>query len=160
MAKQRARGWWYPWIFVGVFGVVLAVNGALAYFATTTFTGLETEQAYDKGLAYNRNLAAAKAQQEMGWAVEAAFAPLSPTRVDITVTYRDRTGQPVDGLDVKAQMLRPTTAGYDHQVVLPAKGAGTYGAVIDLPLTGVWDMDAVASGTAGTYQLTQRFVAK
>ena len=39
MAKIRRPGWWYPYIFVGAFGVVLLVNAALAYFATSSFTG-------------------------------------------------------------------------------------------------------------------------
>ncbi|OJX77470.1 FixH family protein [Magnetospirillum sp. 64-120] len=162
MAKTRQPGWWYPYIFVGAFGVVLAVNGALAYFATSTFTGISTTDAYEKGRLYNQNLALAKAQAEMGWTVDTKIEPLRSAdqpKADIHITYRDRNGQPVDNLTVRAAMVRPTAAGYDHEVALPSLGGGVYGGTIALPLAGVWDMDVAAVGDGGVaYQHAQRFV--
>lgn len=162
MTKTRQPGWWYPYIFVGAFGVVLAVNGALAYFATTTFTGLSTENAYEKGRLYNQNLALAKAQAEMGWTVDTKVVPASgadQAKADIRVTYRDRAGKPVDGLTVRALMVRPTATGHDHEIDLPALGGGVYGGVVPLPLAGVWDMDVAAVGDGGiAYQHAQRII--
>lgn len=162
MTKTRARGWWYPYIFVGAFGVVLAVNGTLAYFATSTFTGLSTQDAYEKGRLYNQNLALAKAQAEMGWQVETKAVPVSTAdqpKVDIRITYRDRDGKALDGLTVRAAMVRPTVAGHDHEVELKPLGQGAYGVVHPLPLAGVWDMDVVAVGDGGVaYQHAQRIV--
>lgn len=160
MAEARKPGWWYPYIFVGAFVVVVGVNGALAYFATSTFTGLETEGAYEKGLAYNQNIALAKAQAELGWTVETTVEPVAPgtPKAGITVTYKDRDGHPVDGLEVRAQLVRPTVKGYDHGVKFAATGPGAYGLVHDLPLNGVWDMDVVALGTDVSYQHAKRFV--
>jgi len=162
MAKTRQPGWWYPYIFVGAFGVVLAVNGALAYFATSSFTGLSTDNAYEKGRLYNQNLALAKAQAEMGWSVDTKVEPLKNSdqpKADIHITYRDRDGKAVENLTVRAAMVRPTVAGYDHEVELPALGKGVYGGTIPLPLAGVWDMDVAAVGDGGiAYQHAQRFV--
>ncbi|MGE5500712.1 MAG: FixH family protein, partial [Ignavibacteriales bacterium] len=45
MAAERRPGWWYPYIFVAAFVVVVGVNAAMAYFASSTFTGLETDNA-------------------------------------------------------------------------------------------------------------------
>lgn len=162
MAQTRKPGWWYPWIFVGCFVVVVAVNSTLAYFATSTFTGLATDNAYEKGRLYNQNLAMAKAQAEMGWTVDTTFTPASVAadkpRADIRVSYRDRDGKPVDGLTVRAEVSRPTAAGHDHAITLPALGNGLYGGVYDLPLKGVWDVDFVALGADVTYQHAQRIV--
>ncbi|MGE4280528.1 MAG: FixH family protein [Magnetospirillum sp.] len=162
MAKTRQPGWWYPYIFVAAFGVVLAVNGALAYFATSSFTGLSTDNAYEKGRLYNQNLALAKAQAEMGWQVDTKIEPLkSPDQpqANIHITYRDRDGKAVENLTVRAVMVRPTVAGYDHEVEFPALGDGVYGGTIPLPLAGVWDMDVAAVGDGGlAYQHAQRFV--
>ncbi len=157
----RPRGWWYPYIFVGCFAVVLAVNGALAYFATSSFTGLSTDGAYEKGLAYNQNLAMARAQEAMGWTVDTQAKPAGEKghpKVDVVVTYKDRDGKPVEGLSVKAQMIRPTLKGYDHEVAFTTLGVGTYGGVFDMPLDGVWDMDVVATGNGTAYEHAKRFV--
>lgn len=160
MAEARKSGWWYPYIFVGAFALVIGVNMTLAWFATSTFTGLETEGAYDKGLAYNQNLALARAQAELGWAVDTTVDPVAGAspRAAVTVTYRDRDGRAVDGLEVRVRVTRPTATGFDHDVTLPAKGDGIYGTTLDLPLVGVWDMDIAALGTNASYQHAKRFV--
>lgn len=164
MVVTRERGWWYPYIFVGCFVIVVGVNAALAYFATSTFTGLETEGAYQKGLAYNDNLAAAKAQQEQGWTADTKVTPgaigIDGVQVDIAVSYRDRDGKPLEGLEVKANLIRPTAKGYDHPEMLKPLGNGTYGGTYKLPVKGVWDMDVAASGIGVGHQHSQRFVIK
>lgn len=159
---QRKPGWWYPYIFLGVFLVVVAVNGALAFFATSTFTGLETENPYEKGLAYNQNIAAAKAQEALGWAVDARAEPLAGDghRAQIAVSYTDRNGKPLEGLNVRARLIRPTAKGYDSETTLVATAPGTYGAVVDLPLAGVWDTDVVALGHDAAYEFEKRFVVQ
>lgn len=161
MSKTRAPGWWYPWIFVGAFGIIVAVNLTLAYFATSTFTGLATTDAYEKGRLYNRNLALAKAQAELGWQVETKVVPATrdgKPAADIAITYRDRDGKPVDRLEVHAQMIRPTVKGYDHEVQLAHLGGGVYGGVFVLPLNGVWDIDVVALGGGDFHQHEKRFI--
>lgn len=162
MAQTRKPGWWYPYIFVAAFMVVLGVNGALAYFATSTFTGLSTENAYEKGRLYNQALAAAHQQEAMGWTVDTTIQPAAAgtAKADIRISYRDRAGKPVEGMAVRAAMLRPTAKGHDHEITLPALGDGVYGGSYELPLLGVWDMDVVAAGNGATYQHSQRFVLK
>ena len=43
-----------PWYFVMAFLVIFAVNGLFVYLATTTHNGVVTENAYEKGLDYER----------------------------------------------------------------------------------------------------------
>lgn len=160
MAEVRKPGWWYPYIFVAGFGVVIAVNGIMAYFATSTFTGLWTQNAFDKGVAYNQNLALAEAQALMGWTVETKVAPVDGDlpRANVAISYVDRDGRPVEGLEVVATFKRPTVGGHDFEAPLSAVGSGTYGAIIDLPLKGLWDLEAVALGVTESYQHAHRFV--
>jgi nitrogen fixation protein FixH len=163
MTQTRKPGWWYPYIFVGAFLVVLAVNSIMAYFATSTFTGLSTDNAYEKGRLYNQALALAKDQEAMGWKVDTKVQSVmvgDVPRAEIRVSYRNRDGKPVDGMAVRAAMTRPTAKGYDHEVTLPALGDGVYGGTYPLPLMGVWDVDMVAFGGGASYQHSQRFVLK
>lgn len=164
MAATRERGWWYPYIFVGGFVVVVGVNAALAFFATSSFTGLETEGAYQKGLEYNQNIALAKAQEALGWQVDTQVTP-GPIGADgvqakVAVSYRDRDGRPVEGLEVTADIIRPTAKGLDQHVTLAPMGNGTYGGSYQLPAKGVWDMDVAANGADVSYQHAQRFVIR
>lgn len=158
MTAQRRPGWWYPYIFVAAFMVVLLVNVTMAYFATSTFSGLATENPYEKGLAYNRTLEAQRQQDAMGWTVDVQVDPAANHGAGITIVYRDQTGKPVDGMMVRAQFIRPTAKGHDREVALAPVGPGTYATHQELPMSGVWDMDVAAKGAAASYQLSRRIV--
>lgn len=164
-ATPRPRGWWYPYIFVGGFGVVLSVNMALLYFATSTFTGLETVGAYDKGIRYNQTLAGAEAQRKLGWTVtveaasDAAADPKGePVAAVATATFLDAQAKPVEGLEVGGLFVRPTVAGHDAKAVFQPAGPGRYQARLILPFPGQWDLQILATRGELEYQLSQRVV--
>jgi nitrogen fixation protein FixH len=160
MAKERKSGWWYPYIFVAVFLVVAAVNGLFIYKATSTFSGLETERHYEKGLAYNKDLEMAKHQQELGWQVEAKVVPLAEDgtkrKVAIEASFKDKLGQPLDAMAVRALFVRPVQQGHDASVPLSSRGKGIYTTETELDFHGVWDLRVVAIGEKESYQLAQR----
>ena len=113
---ERVRGWWYPYIFLALLGIVIVVNGTMAYLATTTFNGVITEGAYEKGNDYNRVLAAAKEQAQMGWAVKTEVIPGSVGHAaEITVSFKNKDGKAIDGLDVQALADRPNVNGAEHR---------------------------------------------
>ncbi len=156
MTAQRRPGWWYPYIFVAGFMVVLMVNLTMAYFANSTFSGLATDNAYEKGLAYNRTLEAARHQAELGWAVDVRVETAADHGLGLSIDYRDRTGQPVEGLTVRARFVRPTAKGFDRDVVLARVASGTYATHQALPLAGVWDVDVTAEGRDVSHHLMRR----
>lgn len=161
MAQARKPGWWYPYIFVAAFMVVVAVNGVLIYTATTTFSGLETKNHYEKGLAYNKDIELARRQEELGWQVEAKVDPLgsgqgTQRQVSVEASFKNKEGQPLDGLAVRALFIRPVQDGHDVSVPLSAKGKGIYTTETQLDFHGVWDLRVVAIGEKDSYQLAQR----
>ena len=159
MAAVRRPGWWYPYIFVAAFVLVMLVNFTMAYFATSTFSGLSNDHAYEAGLAYNQTLAAARAQEEMGWVVNSTVDPEANHGAHITVTYVDSAGKPVEDLTVKAALVRPTAKGVDREVVLAHVGPGTYATQQEMPLAGIWDMTVNARGAENVaYTLSRRII--
>ncbi|MCW9040013.1 MAG: FixH family protein [Rhodospirillales bacterium] len=164
--NNRKPGWWYPWIFVGGMTIVVVVNGIMIYFALSTFTGLETKNYYEKGLAYNTNIEAARLQAAMGWQASVAYLPSSDATVAtpeareglLEVTFRDRGSNPISGLKVDAKILRPTIEGFDQEVTFAERGEGRYGVVLKLPQAGQWEVRVVARGGEMPYQHSQRIV--
>lgn len=162
-AAGRRPGWWYPFIYVGVFGVVLAVNLIFMFSAIHTFSGLATEQAYDKGLKYNEEIDAARQQKELGWAVTSEVrtdegGKSADHRADIVVTFLDRDGKPVTGLTAQAQFVRPTSEGHDRSASFAEQGQGRYIVATALPLGGQWDMTVTAQRGDLHYKLAQRIL--
>lgn len=162
MATERKPGWWYPYIFVAAFMVVVVVNGILIYSATATFSGLETENHYEKGNSYNRDIEMAKRQDELGWQVEAKVSALNPDAPDtkrhvaIEASFKTKDGQPIEGMAVRALFIRPVQPGHDVSVPLSPKGKGIYTTDADLDFHGVWDLRVVAISEKDSYQLAQR----
>ncbi|OHC76257.1 MAG: hypothetical protein A3G18_06290 [Rhodospirillales bacterium RIFCSPLOWO2_12_FULL_58_28] len=140
MTEIREKGWWYPWIFVGFMGFVVAVNMLLLFLAVSTFSGLDTERAFEKGIDYNKALAGAGAQAGLGWSVAFAFRPErdATRRGKIAVSAKDRDGQALYDLTVKAFLIRPTSQGSDMSVDLENLGNGDYAAAVSPPLPGRW----------------------
>lgn len=166
-AHEARRGRWYPWLFVAGFMVVIAVNGVMVTLAIDSFAGLETDHPYERGLAYNETLAAARAQDALGWQVQFAIAPNAAAGgesrpVTIDSRFLDRDGAPLTGLVVRAILKRPTAAGHDREVQLLDQGAGRYGATAELPLAGQWDLRVVAvapeDGQNRSWQSTRRIL--
>ena len=160
-AKGRPAGWYIPWLFFAFFGVVIGVNGIMTYFAFSTFTGLQTEQHFLKGIRYNEDLAGARAQAERGWAVDAGYTPLGEGNKGIVaVTMHDRNGAAIDTAAVKVKFIRPTSQGHDFTVDLPYLGEGRYAMPVEMPLVGVWDMRIEAQHATGDYQDEKRIWVK
>ena len=160
MAARRPDGWWYPWIFVLGMAVVIAVNGVLIFSAIETFSGLRTENAYNKGLKYNDTLAAAAEQQRLGWRSEVSLAPdgagTGERRFVLVATLKDRDGRPLSGLAARAYLSRPTVGGHDVETPLAEQGEGRYVADVNLPLPGLWDVRVHAHRGTDNFQDARR----
>jgi len=147
---------------IGVTAILVA-NGALVYFALNTWTGLETNQHYTKGLNYDQNLEAARRQKELGWTtdIKTTFSSESGTTPVVgilDVTFSDADGRALNGLKVKALAVRPTHEGYDRDFILNATQSGRYQGKIDLPLRGQWDLRIIARKEGEHYQQVARIV--
>lgn len=149
-----------PWMFVGGFAIVIAVNGALIYYAQSSFSGLETEHAYDRGLDYNRTLEAAAAQEKLGWRGDVALAQAADGKHELAVLFADRLERPIDGLKVEAHLLRPANAGMDLDLTLHGQGNGRYAAAVALPALGQWEIRIVARDHQNSWQKSERLFAK
>lgn len=160
MARVRQRGWWYPWIFVGLMGLVIAVNAVMATLAVKTFPGLQSEDAYNEGLRYNDTLAMQREQAKRGWRmdVQAASSATADGRheAEVTVSFVDRDGYPVDHLSIDATLIRPTAADFDRTLSFERRAAGQYVANVTLPFAGQWDARIEARRDEESYRTTRR----
>jgi len=143
--------------FVAFFGVVIAVNGAFVYLALATWTGLDTEDAYSRGLAYNDVLAAAEQQHRLGWRVDIGIENSGPRSALIDLRVRDADGHAVEGLSVDADIRRPTNDRLDRNLALAPTIPGTYQGEVTLPRAGNWEVRVTArEGDVVRYIVDQR----
>lgn len=156
---RRTGGRAIPWLFAGFFGVVIAANAVMVYLAVSSFTGLQTEDHYLRGLAYNRVLEADRAQRALGWQVAVDFRPTGARRGRIVAEARDAAGTPLADAVVVAHLVRPAASGHDMDVILTAGPEGTHAAEVELPLPGLWELQTRIVHRSGVYRLAQRISA-
>lgn len=158
-ARLRARGRWIPLTFVAFFAVVLIANGALVFFAYRSWTGVETKNAYESGRLYNQTLAEEAAQRELGWQVFATFTSTGPRAGNLDLWASDADGAWLAGAVARAAFIRPTHAGNDLELALPQRRPGHYGAKVELPLSGQWDLRISISHRGQIYRTVRRIQA-
>jgi nitrogen fixation protein FixH len=71
------------------FGVVMAVNVTMMTLAVETLRGTDVDNPYSAGLAYNKEISAARAQEARGWQVVAHVERQADRQSTIRVEARD-----------------------------------------------------------------------
>jgi nitrogen fixation protein FixH len=124
---------------VAFFAVVGGVNGAMIYFATSTFGGVEVASSYKAGLKFQDELDAARAQDARHWRVEARLER-ARDGVDVIVSLRDAASAPITGVTVAARLNHPADARRDHDVAMAAAGPGLFKGTTDAAPAAQWDL--------------------
>lgn len=151
---------WVPMLFVGAFLIVIGVNGTLIYFAQDTFSGLETASPYERGLDYNKTLAAEAALERLGWQSQTQISAEGDGTRSLQVRFTDRDGRPLDGLTVVAYLVRPSNEGFDTTIIPRPLGEGRYAASFVLPAAGQWELRLVAHSGDTSWQHSERLFVK
>ena len=142
-------------ILCAFFGVTIAVNLTLAWFANSTWTGLVVPNSYVASQRFNEGLEEGRREQERGW--QSSF---DLDGGSLAVRLNDKAGAPLPGFDVSVAFARPAHEGEDHTVALVSTGDGRYEAAAPLA-PGLWTAEVVVRRD-GRQQLRRqyRFVVK
>ncbi|MBI1385135.1 MAG: hypothetical protein GC150_09515 [Rhizobiales bacterium] len=119
--------------FIAFFGVMMGANGVFLYYAISTFTGVETSDAYRKGLAYDTRIAEARLADGLGWG-----AALSREGDRLVVTVRKSDGGPVSGLLLEASVGRGPTDRFDASIGFEETDLGRYESQPIVLAAGSW----------------------
>lgn len=151
---------WVPMVFVGMFLVIIGVNVTLIVFAQSTFSGLDTASPYERGLDYNKALAADAAQRERGWQYHAAISEAAEGKHTLEIRLAAQDGTPLDGLALEAFLIRPSNDGLDLALTPQPAGDGRYTTTFILPANGQWELRVIAKGNGQTWQHSERVLVR
>jgi nitrogen fixation protein FixH len=136
----------YPIAFVAV----LIANGALVYFALSSWPGLAYDNAFERGRKYNQVLRDEDRESRLGWRLEAKYEASGERAGTLTLRATDKDGKPLADLGVAATLLRPLGGAVpDRAIELRASAPGVYATRIELPVSGQWEVRVIAAGAAG-----------
>jgi nitrogen fixation protein FixH len=124
---------------VAFFAVVAAVNAVMMTAAVTTFSGVETKNAYQAGVTFAREEVAAEAQESRHWRVNSSLRSQANGLTQVELSAQDRAGQPLAELEATVSLIHPNDRRLDRPVAMQASATGHFrGAVTPSP--GQWDL--------------------
>ncbi len=124
------------WWVISFFVIIFLANIAFVYFALSSWTGLSTENAYEKGVRYNETIARAEAQRKLGWQSTVDF-----DGDNLVVKLVGKDGNFISGRIVQVEIIRPVHEGLDQKLKLREAGQGIYQAPLKIPQSGRWWVD-------------------
>ena len=127
-------------MMVAFFGVVIGVNLIMMRLAIRTLPGTEVDSAYSASLAYEKEIATARAQSARNWKVDAHVERSGQGGATLQVEVRDHDGRPMSGLKFQGHFERPADKRSDQAVALAETGIGIYRGSATLIAPGQWDL--------------------
>lgn len=141
-----------PWYIVLFFVMQAILFGWFMHVAHVSYTGLVTDQAYEKGLAYNNLIDEARAQDKFGFT-----SAISKDDDDIVFTLKDKEGAVVKAQSVVITFFRPAHAGVDFTREMTPQNNG-YVVPAAVPEKGLWELRIHAITPQGHYKSVKRMV--
>lgn len=154
---NAARSRWIPWAFVVGMLTVVGANATLIYFAVQSWGGLVTDRAFERGIAYNRLIAAAAAEEALGWkadiALENAAKGQGPALV---VALRKADETPMTRAVVAVEAQRPLEAQKPVIISMRYIGDGRYAGAAEALRPGQWDIRVTVANEGTAAHFTRR----
>jgi nitrogen fixation protein FixH len=150
MTGKSFTGYHMTIILVAFFGVIIAVNFYMACVALGTFGGTVVNNSYVASQKYNKWLDQARAQQRLGWSVDAT---LTAKRNILVRVETDRT---VAGLSVQGTARHPLLGLKNQTLHFASSGEGRLQSAEALP-AGRWIVDLAIHGGSHPYRTRVEF---
>ena len=131
-------------ILCGFFGVMFIANGFFVYYARTSWPGVVEKSPYQASQNFNQTIAEAEAQEALDWHMGLSLKRRQ-NEVLLVVSARDSLDNPIKDLTINANVGRPATETFDHQLTLSSAGDGLYQASIGTLDPGRWRVSFEAS---------------
>ena len=150
-----------PWFlaFLGIIAVFLIVNFIFIGFAISTNPGLVTDDYYEQGREYEKNVVTRlTARNSLNWETKMEIPKQIVTNK--LATYRfsavDSRGISIMDADVKFILYRPSDASADFVKPVEQLAPGLYQTKLSFPLPGIWDINLKVIHGDDVYHQTHR----
>ncbi len=141
----------------GFFGVVFAVNGAFIYYALHSWSGLDIDHSFVRGLSFEEDI-----KEAHEWKVEIDPEDLGNDRIRLNVIIERVDGRTVSPHSVEAEVRRPAVAKYDQNVQLRETSPRHYVADVTVAGKGIWQIRVRGrdGGQAILFRADERYFLK
>jgi nitrogen fixation protein FixH len=153
-ATKRHHGRIVLYGLIGFFLTFMTVDAVMVTLAVRSQTGVVTDHAFEKGLAYNDTIAAARDQEKLGWR-----GTFSNNQGKVVFHLEDKQGVPLSGAKIRMKIWRPVHDGEDKEDNLVEIKPGQYEAWYKRPFSpGLWQVDIHAVKDDQNFRFSEQFM--
>jgi nitrogen fixation protein FixH len=137
---MTGRAWYWPAAIVALLVAGAGANIGLMVIATRDPSFAVEPEYYSKAVDWDRTMAQASRNAELGWRVFTRLEPASGGRARLRATIQDAGGAPITGAAVAVEAFPSARATQVVTVPLAAEGNGVYGASLPAGRPGLWEL--------------------
>ena len=130
---NQKRGRVVPFIIIAFFISFMTPVIGFAVLAFKVAPSEVTQNAYEKGVAYNEILKAEAAQQALGWTITNKVNLNAPGGPALELMIKDQKGAALEGLTGEVRFIHPAHSKHDQNLTLSGGKDGLY----SLPITDI-----------------------
>lgn len=139
---------------------IVFINGIFILVANLTNPGTVTDEAYEKGLAYNRVVEQAQAQHKLGWHHKLVVRLEAGGKQRVVLRLRTKDNDLLVQAGAMIRFYRPVKDGLDFDVPLKETRQGTYLALVPFPEPGIWDAYIAVRKGEEVYRAHERVIIR
>ena len=151
--KKETTGWFVVRWILPFFGVMLIANIVFVWFALSTHTGIQVENAYDKGANYNQILEQARERELLGWQVD-----LDIEEHLILIALFDKAGNPIENAEIDVFLFSPRSANNDQVLMVQKLDGGQFSAPYPSELDGQWELRLTVKNEGKSVEYRRKLV--
>lgn len=136
--QKQFTGYHFLAILLAFFGTVILANGALAYFAMSSWSGLVVPNSYVASQNFNQETARRQQAASNGATMQMALA-----RGHVELAFKGRKGESLNVGELNMKVGHPVTAGLARSLRFSQVGLGVYKSTEPLS-KGTWIGDISA----------------
>lgn len=144
-----------PWMIFSLVALFMLFDLGFIALAQKTFSGVYTDNYYQKGVDFDKINRSSIYQDKTGWKSEIMYNEDSR---QVSVRLHTANGEGVSGVRVQAKVIRPVTSKFDQILDMVEWSPGLYGAHLDLPENGQWEIRVKARFEGEEYISSRRFM--
>ena len=145
-----------PYLFALV-AFFLCMDVFFVSLAIKTFSGVYTDNSYQKGIEFDKIHKQEIYDQKLGWKAKISF---NSSFNQISLQLSDRLNFPITGAKVQAKLISPVTAMFDQALFLNEVSEGLYKANFQPKIKGQFDVRVRAVAGKIEFITTERVIYK
>lgn len=154
VARRGLDGGYIPHAFVAGIVLFMVLDLAFIALAKKTYTGVYTENYYQKGVDFSKLNRQSIYRDKTGWKAEIVYNEASHE----LKFYISSAGKPLVVDRVLAKIMRPVTNKFDVVFEMQAVGEGVYALKHEFVGKGQWEVRIKASKGSEEHITTKRWV--